>query len=326
MSTTEGAAPELAVAGDGTPWASVPAATTEGTVDFRGHRTWYRVTGDLAASRAAGLLPLVVLHGGPGVPHEYVLRIAGLAGTGRAVVHYDQLGCGFSTHLPDAGSEFWTVQLFVDELDTVLAALGVDDGYAVLGQSWGGMLAAEHAVRRPAGLRALVIADSPASMELWLAEANRLRSELPPQVQATLLEHEEAGTTGSPEYAAAEEVFYDRHVCRVVPNPPEVASSFARLAEDPTVYHTMNGPSEFHVIGTMKDWTVIDRLPQVQVPTLLVNGRFDEATPTCVQPFADAIPDVRWEVFEHSSHLPHVEETERYLQVVGDFLATCDTP
>jgi L-proline amide hydrolase len=177
---------------------TVPDATTEGTVDFRGHHTWYRVTGDLAATRAAGLLPLVVLHGGPGVPHEYVLRIAGLAATGRAVVHYDQLGCGFSTHLPDQSPDFWTVQLFLDELDTVLAALGIDDGYALLGQSWGGMLAAEHAVRRPTGLRALVIANSPASMELWLAEANRLRGELPPEVQATLLAHEEAGTTGSP--------------------------------------------------------------------------------------------------------------------------------
>ena len=326
MSTTEGATPAVLDPAAGTPWAFVPEAPSTGTVDFGGHQTWYRVTGDLAATRAAGLLPLVVLHGGPGVPHEYVLRIAGLASTGRAVVHYDQLGCGASTHLPDAGAEFWTVSLFLDELDAVLAALGIDDGYALLGQSWGGMLAAEHAVRRPAGLRALVIANSPASMALWLAEANRLRGELPAQVQATLLTHEQAGTTDSPEYAAAETVFYDRHVCRVVPNPPEVAASFARLAQDPTVYHTMNGPSEFHVIGTMKDWSVIDRLPQVLAPTLLVNGRFDEATPACVQPFADAIDDVRWEVFEHSSHLPHVEETERYLQVVGDFLTSCDTP
>jgi len=161
-------------------------------------------------------------------------------------------------------------------------------------------------------------------MELWLAEANRLRADLPPEVQATLLEHEAAGTTDSPEYAAAEAVFYDRHVCRVVPNPPEVAESFALLADDPTVYHTMNGPSEFHVVGTMKDWSIIDRLPQITAPTLLVSGRFDEATEACVQPFADAVPGATWVVFDESSHLPHVEEPERYLQVVGDFLATCD--
>ncbi len=302
----------------------IPAATSEGTAEFRGWQTWYRVTGDLTATRDAGRVPLVVLHGGPGVPHDYTLRIAGVAEQGRAVVHYDQLGCGRSTHLPDKGADFWDVALFLDELDNLLEVLGIDDGYDLLGQSWGGMLAAEHAVRRPAGLRAMVIANSPASMELWLAEANRLREELPDDVQATLLREEQAGTTDSEQYAEAEKVFYDRHVCRVVPNPPEVVASFAALEEDPTVYHTMNGPSEFHVIGTMKDWSVVDRLDQVAAPTLLINGRFDEATPACVQPFADLIPDNRWEVFEKSSHLPHVEEPERYLQVVGAFLDAHD--
>ena len=302
----------------------IPEPTREGTLDFRGCQTWYRVTGDLDASRAAGKAPLVVLHGGPGVPHDYTLRIAGLAEQGRAVVHYDQLGCGRSTHLREEGAGFWTVSLFLDELDNLLEGLGIVSAYAVLGQSWGGMLAAEHAVRQPRGLQALVIANSPASMELWLAEANRLREDLPADVQATLLRHEQAGTTDSAEYLAAEKVFYDRHVCRVVPNPPEVVASFDALAKDPTVYHAMNGPSEFHVIGTMKTWSVIDRLHEVTVPTLLVNGRHDEATPACVQPFADHIPDVRWEVFEDSSHLPHVEEEERYLQVVGAFLDASD--
>ncbi len=301
---------------------AIARPSREGTVDFRGFETWYRITGDLGS----GPTPLVVLHGGPGVPHDYTLRIAGLAATGRAVIHYDQLGCGNSTHLPDRGADFWTVPLFLDELDNLLSALGVADDYSVLGQSWGGMLGAEHAARQPAGLRALVIANSPASMELWLAEANRLRGELPAETQATLLAHEQAGTTDSPEYAAAEEVFYDRHVCRVVPNPPEVAASFAKLAEDPTVYHTMNGPSEFHVIGTLKGWSIVERAHQITAPTLLINGRYDEATDACMQPFADAIPDVRWERFAESSHLPQVEEEARYLEVVGSFLASYDQP
>lgn len=302
----------------------VPAPTDQGQLDGPHGTTWWRVTGDLAATRAAGRAPLVVLHGGPGVPHDYTLRIARIAEQGRAVVHYDQLGCGNSTHLPDRGADFWTVQLFLDELDALLAGLGIADDYTLLGQSWGGMLAAEHAVRRPAGLRALVIANSPASMALWLAEANRLRGELPGDVQDTLLRHEQAGTTDSDEYLEAEKVFYDRHVCRVVPNPPEVVASFAKLAEDPTVYHAMNGPSEFHVIGTMKDWSVVDRLDRVVAPTLVLNGRYDEATDVCVQPFVELVPGARWEVFQDSSHLPQVEEEERYLQVVGDFLDSCD--
>ena len=288
----------------------------EGRAPFRDYETWYRVTGDLDGRKA----PLVVLHGGPGCTHDYVDSLKGVAATGRAVVHYDQLGNGRSTHLRDKGADFWTVELFLDELASLTRHLGIDGAYHVFGQSWGGMLGAEHAVTRPAGLRSLVIANSPASMRLWVSEANRLRELLPPEVQATLLAHEAAGTTTSPEYMAAVRVFYDRHVCRVSPWPDEVARTFAAIEEDPTVYMTMNGPSEFHVIGTIKDWSIVDRLDRIAVPVLLISGRHDEATPATVQPFADRIKDVRWEMFENSSHMPHVEETERCLQVVGDFL------
>ena len=155
-------------------------------------------------------------------------------------------------------------------------------------------------------------------VEILLIEA------LPPEVQATLLKHEKAGTTSSPEYVKATRVFYDRHVCRVNPWPPEVARTFAALEEDPTVYLTMNGPSEFHTIGTLKHWTIVDRLHLIQAPTLLISGKYDEATPACVQPFADRIKNVRWVKFENSSHMPHVEETERYLKVVGEFLSAND--
>jgi L-proline amide hydrolase len=292
----------------------------EGHAPFREYRTWYRVTGDLAGGKP----PLLVLHGGPGCTHDYVDSIKGLAGNGRAVVHYDQIGNGRSTHLRGKGAEFWQPPLFVEELDNLLRHLGVAGAYHILGQSWGGMLAAEHAVLRPKGLKALVISDSPASMETWVSEANKLREALPAEVQATLRQHEKAGTTSSPEYIKATRVFYDRHVCRVNPWPTEVARTFAALEEDPTVYFTMNGPSEFHVVGTLKHWTIVDRLHLIQAPTLLISGKYDEATPACVQPFADRIKNVRWAKFENSSHMPHVEETERYLKVVGDFLAAHD--
>jgi L-proline amide hydrolase len=304
---------------------SIPEPSRTGTAEFQSWQTWYRVTGQLPATgESPGKTPLVVLHGGPGAAHNYTLRIARLVEQGRPVIHYDQLGIGNSTHLPDKGADFWTVQLFLDELDNLLAALGVADRYHILGQSWGGMLAAEHAVRRPSGLRALVIANSPASMDLWVSEANRLRDLLPPEVQQTLLEHEKAGTTDHPDYRDAEKVFNERHVCRIVPNPPEVAASFAAIDADPTVYHTMNGPNEFHVVGTLRDWTVIDRLDRVVAPTLLVSGRYDEATEATVQPFADRIPGARWEIFPNSSHMPHVEEEDAYLSLVGAFLDVHD--
>ena len=96
------------------------------------------------------------------------------------------------------------------------------------------------------------------------------------------------------------------------------------MQADPTVYHTMNGPSEFHCIGTIRNWSIVDRLDQIRVPTLLVSGRHDEATETVVQPFADRIADVRWRIFEQSSHLPHVEETAAFMETVGGFIAAYD--
>jgi L-proline amide hydrolase len=292
----------------------------EGYAEFRGYMTWFRVTGDLKAKKP----PVVILHGGPGASHDYTDGLKLLAVSGRAVIQYDQLGCGRSTHLREKPKDFWTVQLFLDELDNLLKTLGIARAYHVVGQSWGGMLGAEHGIRRPKGLRSLTIADSPPSMELWVREANRLREALPAEVQATLLKHEKAGTTNTAEYEAAVQVFNGRHVCRIKPAPAEVARSFAQIAADPTVYQTMNGPSEFHVIGSLKTWNIIDQVGRINAPTLLISGRYDEATPAVVQPFADGIKNARWEIFENSSHMPHVEEQERCLQVIGDFLAEHD--
>ncbi|MDH4439626.1 MAG: proline iminopeptidase-family hydrolase [Rhizobium sp.] len=289
---------------------------TEGYAPYGEYKTWYRITGDLASGKP----PLIVAHGGPGCTHDYVDSFKDIAATGRAVIHYDQVGNGKSTHLPEKGADFWTVPFFRTELHNLIDHLGIREGYCLLGQSWGGMLGAEFAVERPAGLKALIIANSPAAMKTWISEANRLRADLPAEVQATLLRHEEAGTTDSAEYMEATDVFNQRHVCRVVPMPDEVKRTFDAIGTDPTVYHTMNGPNEFHVIGTMKDWSIVGRLSTISAPTLLISGRFDEATEACVQPFADEIPDVRWRIFEQSSHMPHVEEREVCMAEVAAFL------
>ncbi len=288
----------------------------EGHAPFRDYRTWYRVCGDLRS----GMTPLVVAHGGPGCTHDYVDAFRDIAETGRAVIHYDQIGNGRSTHLRDKPADFWQPALFLEELDSLLKHLGIQDNYALLGQSWGGMLGSEHAVTTPRGLQALIIANSPASMGLWLQAAARLRNALPPEVQATLLAHEAAGTIASDEYKAASQVFYQRHVCRLDPWPDEVRRTFDAMDADPTVYHAMNGPTEFHVIGSLKDWSVIDRLHAIDVPVLLISGRHDEAAPEVVQPFADRIKDVEWVIFENSSHMPHVEERAACMQVVTEFL------
>jgi L-proline amide hydrolase len=298
------------------PTKAARTGTVKGTVPFGEFRTWYRSTGELSPARTT----LVAVHGGPGSTHDYLLNLSALTEQGVQVLWYDQIGNGGSTHLPDRGADFWTVDLFQDELDNLLWHLGVADNYVLFGHSWGGILAAAHAAGNPAGLRGLIVADAPASYPIWLAEMARLRSELPPGVDETLRRHEAAGTTNSSEYYAAVGAFNQRHLCRLDPWPREYQASFFETYNDPTVYFAMNGPSEFHVVGTLKDYSIIDSLPRITVPTLLVSGRHDEATPAVMQPYQDLIPDVRWEIFEESSHLPHLEEPERFRQVLADYL------
>ena len=293
----------------------------EGRMVWNGHETWYRVIGDVDADQKR--TPVVICHGGPGGSHDYCEPIAELGRFGRGCILYDQIGCGKSQHLPDAPADFWAPQLFKDELRELTRHLGIESRHAVLGQSWGGMLAMEYALDQPDGLRGMVVADSPASIPLWVSEANRLRADLPSDVQATLVKHEEAGTTDDREYDDAVRVFYDRHLCRV-PWPDCVQRSFDQIDADPTVYHTMNGPSEFHVIGTLKDWDITDRLAEIDLPTLLVSGRHDEATPLIVSQIHERIPGAQWTIFEESSHLPHVEEPEAFLERVESFLVTID--
>ena len=216
--------------------AAIPAR--EGFVSFHGHNVWHRIVGGREES---GKLPLLCLHGGPGAPHDYLEPLEAMAATGRRVIFYDQLGCGNSDqpHNPS----MWSVDLFVEEVGVVRRALGLERVH-ILGQSWGGMLALEYALTQPSGLASLVVADSPASMPQWVSEANRLRAELPPEVQQALLEHETAGTVDSPEYQEAMMVSIavmsaaSTLGCRI--RRPQ---AFEKLGRNPEVYHTMIGPS-----------------------------------------------------------------------------------
>jgi L-proline amide hydrolase len=124
-------------------------SSVEDYAPFRGWRTWYRITGERSSAKP----PVFVLHGGPGAAHNYLERYKLLARDGRAVIHYDQLGCGNSTLLPDKGADFWTPALFVDELNNLIDHLRLRKAYHVLGQSWGGMLASEFGITQVAGNR-----------------------------------------------------------------------------------------------------------------------------------------------------------------------------
>ena len=286
----------------------------EGFIPFQGHQTWYRIVGDLA-SLPAGLFPILALHGGPGIPHDRLEPLEALAQAGRPVIFYDQLGCGNSSQPDDAS--LWSVNLFLDELATVRRELRLEKIH-LFGHSWGGMLAMEYALMRPDGLISLILASSPASIPLWITETKRLREELPPDVQAILLKHEEAGTTDESAYSEAMMVFYQRHVCRLDPWPEFVKCGTQRKGKQ--VYETMLGSSETHVIGRLKDWDITSRLGSISIPCLLTSGQYDEFTPTQAAIVRDGIPNCTSVLFEKSAHMVHAEETERYLWVLNNFL------
>lgn len=287
---------------------------SEGYVQFQGYKTWYCIVGDLADT-LPGKFPVLMLHGGPGIPHDRLEPLKALAKTGRPVVFYDQLGCGNSDS-PDNPS-LWSLQLFLDELATVRSSLGLEQIH-LFGHSWGGMLAMEYALLQPNGILSLTLASSPANIPLWKTETKRLREELPPEVQQTLLLHEADGTTSDPAYSETMMFYYHRHVCRLSPWPEFVKRGLEKKGKQ--VYETMLGPSETHIIGHLKNWDMTSRLGCISIPSLLTSGRYDEFTPIQAAVVRDSMPHCTWVLFEKSSHMPHVEETEHYLEVLNDYL------
>jgi proline-specific peptidase len=284
----------------------------EGRIPFRGHETWYRSVGDGPG------VPLLCLHGGPGSPHTGLRVLEPLADE-RRVVLYDQLGSGSSSKPSDPS--LWTVELFLSELQNVRDVLGLDHVH-LLGHSWGGMLAQEYALTQPHGLAGLVLSSTLSSAALWRDESLRLRAELPAEVRAALDEHEAAGSTEDPEYEQAIYEFLHRHLCRLDPWPPLVEEMLR--ATNLEVYNTMWGPSEAHPTGILAGWDVTPRLGEIGVPTLVLCGRYDEATPLQAETIATALPDAELVVFEESAHLAPLEETKRYLAVVRGFLGRID--
>ena len=202
--------------------------------------TWYQTHGDLKSSSS---IPLITLHGGPGACHEYLLPLTDLTTAHDIpVIFYDQIGNGKSTHLREKNGDeaFWTEDLFIAELDNLIDTLQLrETTFDLYGQSWGGMLAATYASRKPRGLRKLVLADAAASVELLLEGENALRKELPADVRSVLDRCEREGDFESEEYEKACLVFYKLHLCRLDPWPKEVEIALGHLKDDPTVYQTM---------------------------------------------------------------------------------------
>ncbi|HEU5431722.1 MAG TPA: proline iminopeptidase-family hydrolase, partial [Thermomicrobiales bacterium] len=268
----------------------------EGFVAVPGGRVWYESAGE-------GRVALLLLHGGPGAPSDYLTPLMALADDGYRVVRYDQLGSRRSDK-PDDPS-LWQVPRFVGEVEAVRQALGLGRMH-LLGQSWGAFLALEYAMHHGDVLRSLTIASGAASTAECLAGMRRWRDALPPAMQTALTRCEAVEAYDDPEYQAAMDELYRRHLCRLWPFPDVMAESMANMAMP--VYTTMWGPAEFTCTGNLLSWDRSDRLHEIAAPTLITVGQYDEVDPACAATLHRGIRGSRLELFEASSHSAHLEE------------------
>jgi proline-specific peptidase len=287
----------------------------EGRISSGGFETWYRVVGD-PSDLPARKLPVLALHGGPGLPHDSLEPLADLARTGRPVVFYDQLGCGNSVRPREPDP--WDVDLFLRELSVVRRELGLDAVH-LLGHSWGGMLAMEHALTGAGGVASLILVGATVSAEKMLENRKAFFERLPEAARAAIREHEEAGTFESPEYGEAMDLFHRRHTCRLDPWPGWLDRALSK--KDVEANTAMWGPPNAPQPGPLATWDLRPRLAEIDVPTLVVAGRHDGMAAGQEREIHAGIPDSELVVFEESSHYPFAEEPGLFLATLDDFLA-----
>jgi proline iminopeptidase len=288
----------------------------EGYINVTGGRVWFRAVG----TQSAGT-PLLVLHGGPGVPHDYLEPLEALADE-RPVIFYDQLGCGNSDQ-PDDPS-LWTVERYVTEVGEVRDALGLRRVH-LLGQSWGGALATAYMLSAdPEGVESLILSAPLLDANRWAADQRANLAAFPEEMQEAVREAESTGNFDSPEYQEAMGAYYARHVCRLDPWPECMNRAFERMALP--VYLHMWGPSEFTCTGTLRTFNVTDRLDEISVPVLFTCGEYDEASPASMAYFQGLVPGSELVVFEGASHGHHLEETDAYLATVREFMRRTEAP
>jgi proline iminopeptidase len=254
---------------------------------------------------------ILTLHGGPGVTHEYFECMEDfLPPAGRAYYYYDQLGSAYSDQPDDP--KLWVVERFREEVEQVRSALGLTN-FHLYGQSWGGMLGIEYALKYQQHLKSLVISNMTASIASYVKYINELRAKFPKEVIATLEKYEAKGEFEAPEYQETMfKTVYARHLCRLDPWPEPVERTFKHL--NPKVYNTMQGPNEFVVNGTFKDWDRWNDLKQIRIPTLLIVGRYDTMSVADIQRMGKEIPNSRVAICENGSHLANYDDQEAYFR------------
>jgi len=264
----------------------------------------------------SGPAKMLTLHGGPGFVHDYLECFEDfLPQHGISVYYYDQLGSGNSDKPDDVA--LWTIDRFRGEVEQVRQALGLEKFY-LYGHSWGGMLGIEYALEHQDHLKALIISDMTAGIPEYEAYAQKLLQELSAEDRATLAKFAAEGKFEAPEYQQI--MFgkvYAEHLIRISPWPEPVDRAFKKF--NAQVYNTMQGPNEFVITGTFKNWSRWDDLAKIKVPTLIIAGGKGTMSPDDIRRMGRLIPNSRV-VITKGSHLEMYDDQEAYFRALVRFV------
>ncbi|MGI8524493.1 MAG: proline iminopeptidase-family hydrolase [Nocardioides sp.] len=293
----------------------VPVHTHAG--DFE---AWTRKVGDNPR------LKVLMLHGGPGATHEYLLPLEQpLSDAGVEVYFYDQLGSTHSDQPTDP--TLWEIPRFVDEVEQVRVALGLDEtNFVLYGQSWGGVLAIEYALVHQRHLKGMVLSNMMSSIPAYNAYADEvIKPRMDPEVLARIEQLERDGNTDDPSYEELlMEHHYVHHVLRRPPEewPPEVVAGFEHI--NPDIYVPLQGPSELGASGTLVEWDRSGDLGDLTVPTLVMGAEHDTMDPSHLRWMAERLPAGRYHHSPEGSHLALVDDHDTYVAGLLDFLRDLD--
>lgn len=286
----------------------------EGYMPYLGYKTYYRIVGEKTGDKK----PLVLLHGGPGSAHNYFEVLDRLAEEdGRQLIMYDQIGCGESyvENRPD----LWTSKTWVEELIALREHLGLDEIH-LLGQSWGGMLLLDYTCNyKPEGLKSLILSSTLPASWMWGIEQHRMIKELPKEMQDAIEKATAINDYSDPVYQAAEAEYMSRHCSG--PVTEESSECLRRPVQKGGESYVVGwGPNEYTPMGTLKDYDVTEQLKDIKEPSLVINGGNDLCTPYIAKYMYDRIPNSRWELFRTSRHMCFVEENDKYVELMKEWL------
>lgn len=269
-------------------------------------------------------IKLLLLHGGPGSTHEYFEALeTSLAGRGIEIIYYDQLGSAFSDQPHDPA--LWTIDRFVDEVEQVRVALGLDKtNFYLLGHSWGGILAVEYALRHGAHLKGLVISN----MMMSIPDYNRyaadvLAKQMDPAVVREIKDIEARGEYESPRYMELlVPNFYHKHVCRLDEWPDAVNRGLNKINRE--IYVRMQGPSEFGASGVLEHWDRKADLPKLAMPTLVIGGAHDTMDPAHMKWISTQVQHGSFLLCPNGSHMAMWDAQATYTRGLITFLEDSD--